>query len=111
MLTTVGLGQVNMTPKEKLEALSHLILQAPLDKKNIDELKLKAEVYVPAIQEALNELEELKRVPTAKEVCKAIQEHELLELYRKLSKELHIEIETDWSDDWDGTHDFETLDC
>lgn len=26
-------------------------------------------------QEALNELEELKRVPTAKEVCEAIQEH------------------------------------
>lgn len=41
----------------------------------------------------------------------AKKEHELLELYRKLSKELHLEIETDWSDDWAGIHDFDTLDC
>jgi hypothetical protein len=64
-----------MTPKEKLEVLSHLILDTPLDKQNIDELKLKAEVYIPEIEEALNELEELKRVPTAEEVCEEIQEH------------------------------------
>jgi len=60
-----------MTLKWKLEALSHIML----NKKNMGEIKLRAEVYVPAMQEALNELEELKRVPTAKEVCEAIQEN------------------------------------
>jgi hypothetical protein len=37
-------------------------------------------------------------------------EHELLGLYRKLSKELNLEVVIG-CDSWDGIHDFETLEC
>jgi hypothetical protein len=37
-------------------------------------------------------------------------EHKLLELYRKLSKELHLEIVIG-CDSWDGIYAFETLEC
>ena len=50
-----------MTPKEKFQSLRHLILETPLDKQNIHELETKCDLYAEDIEQALTELEELKR--------------------------------------------------
>ena len=39
----------------------------------------------------------------------AQKQEKLLELYRQLVLDLGLVIEHDWSDDWDGTHDYECL--
>lgn len=64
-----------MTPKEKFQLLKYLILEAPLDKHNIGELETKCDLYANDIEQALTELESIKRYPTAKEVCGALSKY------------------------------------
>lgn len=56
----------------------------------------------------INNANELIMLEEALEQAK--KEHELLELYQKLSKELNLEIAI-VCDSWDGIHDFEILEC
>lgn len=56
----------------------------------------------------INNANELIMLEEALEQAK--KEYKLLDLYRKLSKELNLEIVIR-CDSWDGIHDFETLDC
>lgn len=51
----------NMTSKEMVEVLKHLILEVPLDRHNLSELKLKAEVYISKILEEINNLEQTQK--------------------------------------------------
>ena len=52
---------LKMTSKEMVEVLKHLILEVPLDQRNLSELKLKAEVYIPKIIEEINNLEQTQK--------------------------------------------------
>ncbi len=70
-----------MTPKEALKGIKQRINYSLHKPENVDTKERqqrridKSEKQISIIEQALNELEELKRVPTAKEVCEAIQEN------------------------------------
>lgn len=50
-----------MNEIERVDVLKHLILDIPLDKQNIIELRSKAEVHLEHIRTALTELAEIKQ--------------------------------------------------
>lgn len=66
-----------MTPKEALNKLDNLAqwYESDVVGRGYEEAKRNREELTRTIDQALTELEELKRYPTADEVCKALSEY------------------------------------